>query len=437
MNELKWIEKCRSNKDFDNFISAKKPEQLMALNHAIKVVHNFPTKFDFWTINRERAPLIFGAKDKLTNQTKTVGRFKFENGTLKFNLNRTYGRKKTISITLKDDLLSNQEKIIKALEKQQNIYSEKSMFGSNNWPTDYPLNETQEKSKMTLISLIEKYAHAREKSDGSSKQNVLEEFSKCNEQQAAQIINIFRELQSHYGQPQCITYKSEPKEHIKGLPPFSLNGKHIKFWVNDDSGDQIRIRLATSNTPNCELRDPIIQYKYGTDEPAKLFIVNDDLTLNHVLETCSLDKISELEFAAETTEYTERRASAAGSMTFKERGLARQFKYLDEISHFKCSLEYKHPQGRLDALLTNEDGAIAVEMKFINPDENPLDKLRTAIGQILMYQKEPNLEYEIDKVWVVVNDVNLEPNIQEALQEIKDKTGIEFYKISSNVLVDL
>ena len=269
------------------------------------------------------------------------------------------------------------------------------------------------------------------------REQALKEFGRCSEEQASIIISTWHYLASLYGIPDCIQYASNKAEHIKGLEPFSLFNEFIRFNIDDGVCEQILIRLARSTTPGCDLRDPLLVYKYADSmRESRLLILKDLDITKEFLSLTLTPELSEFEMAPVQIK---RKSSNSCIMTFSERTyLWPKFKGLIK-DKYKYINEFSHEQGSVDVHLTSKSNnkKTLVELKYINNNENPLNKLRMAIGQILMYKHDSVGDFCDYSMWIVINNVKITENVRKSIEQISSVTGIAFKSVRDNCLVDL
>lgn len=191
-------------------------------------------------------------------------------------------------------------------------------------------------------------------------------------------------------------------------------------------------QVARSTTPGCNLRDPLLVYKYPDDRANRLLILNNSQPTSEFILGVQHDGIGEFEIAPTSVP---RKASTSGVMTFNEKEylLPKFLSSIEEPGHISV-VEYKHPHGSVDVYLKSKEQNVFVELKYINKDENPLGKLRTAIGQILMYKNDPGITLKYCDMWVVTNEVEINEQIKETLIQISTKTDIKFFQVHGNKL---
>ena len=271
-------------------------------------------------------------------------------------------------------------------------------------------------------------------SNPAARNSVVDEFCKCSQKQSEIILETWKKLKKLYGKPDCVKYSGNKREHVIGIAPFSLHCECIRFRDNEN---QILIRLARSTTPGCQLRDPILVYKYSDNRPKRLLILKSLTETSDFLSdiATNINKISEFEIAPHSVP---RKASSSGMMTFKEKDLLLPaFLSTKQVSKYKHQIEYKHPHGFVDVYLNSGKQHIYVELKYIEESENPITKLRTAIGQILMYQNDPKSKHPDCDMWIVINEIKLDLQLRKAIQKITYKTKINFFCIDNLQLKEI
>lgn len=94
-----------------------------------------------------------------------------------------------------------------------------------------------------LLELITQHSNVVNQSNDNARLSAIEEFGKCNEEQASLIVSTCEYLENNYGVPDCVKYKGNRRTHSVGLDPFSLHCECIRFRLNSDLADhQILIR---------------------------------------------------------------------------------------------------------------------------------------------------------------------------------------------------
>jgi hypothetical protein len=288
-----------------------------------------------------------------------------------------------------------------------------------------------------LKKLITKNSNVVNASNDNARLSAIEEFGKCSEAQASLIVRTWIFLQKEYGKPDCVKYSGNKWLHVVGLEPFSLHCECIRFRLTSDlEGHQILIKLARSTTPGCNLRDPLLVYKYPDEHrPNRLIILNASQSISEFMLDVQYDEIGDFEIAPTSVP---RKASTSGVMTFNEKeDLLPRFLSSIKETRFKHKTEYKHPHGSVDVYLKSSEKDVFVELKFVNKDENPIGKLRTAIGQILMYKNDPGITFDHCNMWVVTNKTNINKELKKTLEIVSRSTGIEFFQVHNKKLVSM
>jgi hypothetical protein len=290
--------------------------------------------------------------------------------------------------------------------------------------------------KEKLLELITKKSNVVNQSNINARLSAIDEFGKCSEEQAALIIGCWEDLEKTYGSPDCVKYKGNRRVHSVGVKPYSLHCECIRFRLNSLlTGHQVLIRLARSTTPGCKLRDPLLVYKYPDDRPNRVILLNTSLLTFEFILAAQHEDIGEFEIAPTSVP---RKASTSGVMTFNEKEyLLPKFLLSIEKQSLVSVIEYKHPHGSVDVYLRSKNQNIFVELKYINKDENPLGKLRTAIGQILMYKNDPGITLENCVMWVVTNELEINKQIRQTLLQISLDTKIKFFQVHGSKLKNL
>ena len=130
-----------------------------------------------------------------------------------------------------------------------------------------------------------------------------------------------------------------------------------------------------------------------------------------------------------------RRSVPGTEMSFNERTVLLPRVNLYLKSHgFEFFVEDIQPHGRYD-IYVQAPQKVLIELKYINPGENVLEKLRYAIGQILFYAFDPRGSRDIEKLWIITNECEVCDDVIEALKEIQLKTSVEFFQLRTGHLI--
>jgi|GEM_PF-2469336 hypothetical protein len=288
----------------------------------------------------------------------------------------------------------------------------------------------------TSAKELVEFLHGLSDEKGAAFISAVEEFSKCNASQAEILLGILRGMVKQFGVPTFIKYNANKREHIKGVEPFSLHGERVRFELGlEHSGSQADICLARSTTPGCSSRDPLLKLRCDSGGRRLLLIHSLEQVVAFINGSKAWDGLFDENEVAPAA--VPRRSVPSSVMTFNERDklLPKVKNYLKK-RNFYFEEEYEQPHGRFDIYIHAPE-KVLIELKYINLNENALEKLRYAIGQILIYAFDPRGPGKIERLWVVTNECKVSKDIKKALKKIQQQTSINFFQLHGDELLDI
>ncbi len=283
-----------------------------------------------------------------------------------------------------------------------------------------------------LINLL----HTVSEQENAAFLSAIKQFSKCNEKQKNLLIETLNWMITEFGVPTFIKYSANKQEHVKGVEHFSLHCERVRFKLGPLYSDiQADICLARSTTPGCSSRDPLLKLKFNSGERRLLVVSGAEQVVAFINGSRNGGGLYEEDEVAPAT--SPRRSVPSTVMTFNERNilLPNVRCYLNK-KKFSFIIEDEQPHGRFD-LYINHPERVLVELKYINPNENVLEKIRYAIGQILIYAFDPRRTREIERKWVIINECEVCESVKKALNEIQKITSVEFYQLRGSHLLQI
>lgn len=283
-----------------------------------------------------------------------------------------------------------------------------------------------------LLEFLGKVAGNR----GSAFQSAVDEFGRCDQAQADLLLKVLVEMVGRFGNPTFIKYNGNKRVHVEGVEPFSLHCERIRFELEPYfSGVKADICLARSTTPGCRLRDPLLKLRFDSGERRLLIIRSLNQVLDFINGSNEWDGLFDENEVAPATSL--RRSVPSTDMSFNERNiLLPEVKSYLKNQSYKFVVEDEQLHGRYDLYVSSPE-KILVELKYINPDENALAKLRYAIGQVLLYAFDHRGSRDIEKLWVVTNKCNVCDAVKEALKVIQTQISVEFFQLRRNSLLEI
>ncbi len=288
------------------------------------------------------------------------------------------------------------------------------------------------RSAKKLLTFLKKISRDR----GASFKSTIEEFGKCNQEQANLLLDVLAVMVERFGSPTFIKYNGNKRVHATGVEPFSLHCERIRFELEPYfSGVKADICLARSTTPGCRLRDPLLKLRFDSGERRLLIIRSLNQVFDFINGSTEWDGLFDENEVAPAT--SPRRSVPSTEMSFNERNiLLPEVKSYLKNQSYKFVVEDEQLHGRYDLYVRSPE-KILVELKYINPDENALGKLRYAIGQVLLYAFDQRGSRDIEKLWVVTNECTVCDAVKEALKEIQAQTSVEFFQLRRNNLLEI
>lgn len=253
--------------------------------------------------------------------------------------------------------------------------------------------------------------------------NLDEDFKK---QYILGLITLYR----MFGLGEFRVHNSRKLQYDNKLEAFSCNKLVIRFKDETDKSEIYLLITSAVCQGVFERRTPIIQIKKSSTEHSiirldKWNILDNDMTPCE--EHGSNKQLTNL-FSIRTQ--LELFSNVYWNEDFFLRPIAEEW-----LKKNGYNVSPNHPTsiGYVDIVAKKDDARdVYIELKFIKNKENPIGKLRKAIGQVLLYaysEEILNSGSDIEK-WIILNKVDFDDNLLGIMKKVEDNTGIRIFTAS-------